>query len=100
MRKAPLPVLVVLLLTATLPIGHAQQTTSADTFAHFTGTWTRHGFGLTIEPNGSARAMWRTYQWCGPDVPEPCDSMQGKLIVSGGLATFTFGRVESSILIG
>src|SRR5262249_6074275 len=70
----------------------------------FAGTWSRHGTGVTITPDGSLNIEWRTYRMCGQD-PPPCDQIVNSLIVSGGRAIGTMhavaarrasGRVEAS----
>jgi hypothetical protein len=56
-------------------------------FADFVGTWHRHGYSLTIYPDGSAVAAWRTYDGDLPEAP-------------GGNATLRFDRVEGRTLYG
>jgi hypothetical protein len=56
-------------------------------FADFVGTWHHHGYSLTIYPDGSAMAVWRTYDGDMPDAP-------------GGQATLQFNRVEGRTLYG
>ena len=81
-------------------LGQALAAAQPESFARFAGGWARHGFGLSIQPDGQARATWRTYRWCGPGVPQPCDSMQDNLITSGGQATLVFTRVEGASAYG
>lgn len=57
------------------------------TFADFVGSWHRHGYVLTIYPDGSAVAAWRTYDGDLPEAP-------------GGHASITFTRVEGRTLYG
>ena len=59
-------------------------------FAALAGDWDRHGFGLTVNDDGTATAVWRVYHWCGPGVPQPCDRLTDNRIISGGRADITF----------
>lgn len=47
------------------------------------GTWWRHGMSFAIKSDGSGTARWRTYRWCS-EYAQPCDSMRGNRIISGG----------------
>ncbi|MDP8921925.1 MAG: hypothetical protein M3O34_03510 [Chloroflexota bacterium] len=59
----------------------------ASGFGPFEGRWGRHGLSLTITPDGTGDAEWRTYQWCDdPGVTEPCDLAVGGIITGGGRA--------------
>jgi hypothetical protein len=69
--------------------------TAAVAFAHFTGTWWHHGLTLQVLPDGRGSLSWRVYRWCGPGVPQPCDSMSGDTIVEGGRAAISFQTVNA-----
>jgi hypothetical protein len=76
------------------PSATAQETApSLDAIA---GNWEHHGFGLQVNADGSASAVWRTYRWCGPGVPEPCDQIVNNRIISGGHADLTFSDQDES----
>jgi hypothetical protein len=68
---------------------------ATDTFAPFVGEWWHHGLTLRVLPDGRASASWRIYRWCGPGVPQPCDSMSSSMIVEGGRASIVFQSVNS-----
>src|SRR5205809_1171940 len=59
----------------------------------FAGTWYWHGEGVSIEPDGSGRAGWRTYRRCSEE-PPPCDVERGHELISGGRAEFVVMRVR------
>jgi hypothetical protein len=65
-------------------------------FAALAGDWDRHGFGLTVDDDGTAAAVWRVYRWCGPGVPQPCDLLTDNRIISGGRADITFTAVDDA----
>ena len=56
-------------------------------FADFVGSWHRHGYSLTIYPDGAASVVWRTYDGDLPEAP-------------GGQASINFNRVEGRTLYG
>ena len=62
---------------------------NAAPYSRFAKQWDAHGFSLTVKPDGSAAASWRTYAVCGDD-PPPCDTFRGNEIISGGAATIRF----------
>lgn len=66
----------------------------------FVGTWYSHGAALVLQPDGHAMYNARVYTWCGPDVPKPCDLMQGNLIISGIQMEILFSRVEGNTAYG
>ena len=64
--------------------------------APYVGDWDRHGFYITVRDDGSSEVIWRVYQWCGPGVPEPCDSIvNNNRLVSGGRGEIAFGGVDA-----
>jgi hypothetical protein len=65
-------------------------------FAPISGLWDRHGFGITVNDDGSATATWRVYQWCGPGVADPCDRIVNNRIISGGHAEISFAGPDDS----
>lgn len=73
-------------------------------FSSFAGAWARHGFGLTINADGSADAGWRVYAWCGdPGVVPPCDGKADPVthfLTNGGQATMHFDRVDGPTAFG
>jgi len=60
------------------------------------GTWSHHGFTLTINADGSGLATWRTYRTCSSDPTPPCDQISGNEIIDGGYATFTIKALPQS----
>jgi hypothetical protein len=66
------------------------------TYSGIAGEWSGHGFELTIGADGQAVAQWREYQWCSDlSGPDPCDSIVGNEIYSGGLAMLRFTSLTS-----
>jgi hypothetical protein len=57
----------------------------------FTGQRVRHGFGLTILPDGRGDAEWRLHRWSHETGGrEPCDRIVGGRIIGGGRARMDF----------
>lgn len=73
---------------------------SAGRFGPFATEWTRRGFSLRVEPDGTASASWRVYRWCADDPTPPCDALNGGEIVAGGMATLAFTEVDGSVITG
>jgi hypothetical protein len=73
---------------------------SASIFAPFVGDWSAHGGGVTIRPDGSVTAEWRTYRWCDDDPRPPCDRTEGNAIIGGGSATFQLQTVAGGVAQG
>lgn len=74
---------------------------SSPDFSAFAGGWWQHGFGLAINPDGSGEASWRVYTWCNsPRTVQPCDGMQGNMIINGGHAVLSFDRIDSQTAFG
>ncbi len=69
-------------------------------FGAFVGLWTRHGFGVRIESDGSGTAGWRIYRWCSDDPTPPCDTIEMSLITSGGRAALVFFEVDEETIYG
>jgi hypothetical protein len=65
--------------------------TGVSDLARFAGVWQRHGITIEVTETGALEATYRVYAWCD-DAPEPCDSMEGSTIISGG---HLVGRLES-----
>jgi hypothetical protein len=61
----------------------ATSATSPSPLGVLVGSWGAHGAGITINSDGTFLLSARTYVWCGPGVPSPCDSIQGNSIISG-----------------
>lgn len=75
--------------------------TAPRSLTDFAGGWGRHGFILSISADGSAEASWRVYTWCKDNGNrQPCDSVQGNGIISGGKATFRFDRSDYRTILG
>lgn len=82
------------------PSPAASPTPSAGRFGPFATEWTRRGFSLRVEPDGTASASWRVYRWCADDPTPPCDALNGSEIVSGGMATLAFTEVDGTVVTG
>jgi hypothetical protein len=82
------------------PISTPTPTVSQPNFTDFVGTWDGHGRRLSFASDGHAQFIGRAYQWCGPGVSPPCDSMQGNFIVGGINETMVFTRVNGSTAYG
>ena len=82
--------LALLALSIAPPAAAAQEATTDPSpmrFADFVGTWSKHGYTLTVYPDGSAVAAWQTYDGDTPNAP-------------GGQASIRFSRVEGRTLYG
>jgi hypothetical protein len=82
----------------TLPASSALA--GAPDFGRFVGNWYAHGAGLTFDKNGRAHFEERVYRWCGPGVAQPCDSMNGNLIINGYREDIQFSHVGDSVAYG
>ena len=79
------------------PVQASAQSLPEDQLGAFVGTWERHGFFIDVAGDGSTAASWRTYQWCGPGVPEPCDRItDDSRIESGGHGEIVFDSVDAN----
>jgi hypothetical protein len=77
------------------PSPSAMQVSAAPaSLADFAGDWWHHGFGLTVNPDGTADASWRTYAWCGPGIVGPCDRIENDTILDGGHAMLAFTAAD------
>jgi len=83
-----------------LVFGSSPTKTSSPDFNSFVGAWHAHAASLTFASNGHAQYLARTYQWCGPGVSPPCDSIQGNLIVPGINEQILFIRTSGSSAYG
>lgn len=70
------------------------------TFQGLVGPWVSHAAGLTFYADGSADYKERVYSWCGPGVPQPCDSFQGNMIISGDIEHMQFTRMNNGVAYG
>lgn len=69
--------------------------------APFAGGWGKHGYSLTINPDGSGEAIWRVYDRCGaPGVTLPCDRIDETHFDAGGHAVLLFSSVERQTAYG
>lgn len=84
------------------PAASAEQAARQAVLAPFSGGWGKHGYQLSISPDGSGEATWRTYEWCHrPGVKPPCDSIAPDgIIQEGGHAVLTFSSVEGRTAYG
>ncbi|HVU66218.1 MAG TPA: hypothetical protein VHD63_03775 [Ktedonobacteraceae bacterium] len=93
---------------ATVPANHQYPSTTTTTtttataadFSKFAGQWVAHSAFLIISPDGSANFGARTYNWCGPDVPQPCDSLSGNQLRYGYHARIELSNVRDSVAYG
>lgn len=90
---------------STQPVTHARSVspTSASTSINpgkFTGTWIAHGAFMTIARDGKAVFEARTYSWCGPGVPQPCDSIKQNQILYGHHQQLQLSQVNGSVARG
>jgi hypothetical protein len=108
-------VAILLLLLSSTGVAHAasvpanHQSTSTSTtitaassadFSKFAGQWVAHSAFLIVSPDGSANFGARTYNWCGPDVPQPCDSINGDQLRYGYHARVALSGVSDSVAYG
>jgi len=83
------------------PSAVEQPSEPAPNFEEFSGGWWKHGFDVTINPNGWGEASWRTYNSCdGARTDAACDRVEGNTIYRGGFAVLHLDRVESSTAFG
>lgn len=75
-------------------------TSSSPDFSSFVGVWNGHGRSLNFASNGHAQYSARVYQWCGPGVSLPCDSIQDNIIVDGINEQMVFIRTSGSTAYG
>jgi hypothetical protein len=69
--------------------------------APFAGKWVaRSSMVLTVQADGYAEAEWRIYEWCGANVPLPCDDQRDGRIIPGGHAVILFSTVVGDTAIG
>jgi hypothetical protein len=69
-------------------------------FSGFADSWGHHGYGLTVNADGTAVAWYRTYSWCSDDPTPPCDFFVGDGIIDGGHSTITFTSASGSTAYG
>jgi hypothetical protein len=86
----------ICLVTAMLAMPGSASAQEAEVFRDFAGEWVKHGFLLTVHPNGYAQASWRTYRWCHEPGSGPCDYIGSDRIVDGGAANMYFDRLYSN----
>lgn len=55
-----------------------------ETVIPYIGTWSRHGLSVFIREDGEMTMVWRTYQWCGPNVTPPCDTIDDEGVITAG----------------
>jgi hypothetical protein len=93
---------VTLLLAAAVPVYAQEEDFGSEepSLSAFVGTWSHHGVLLEIADDGSAQALWRTYYWCAPGVPEPCDRIEADRLISGGRAELWFTPTTAGIAAG
>ncbi len=60
--------------------------------SYFKGSYYHHGVSVSVDAAGNGRISYRTYNWCGPGVPQPCDSIVNNYIYDGGK-----GRIQVDI---
>ena len=121
---ALLALLVVLLLLVVFLVKHGQSALGSETppttptlsessiptsiptatptpdFNAFVGAWGGHGRELTFSSDGRAKYIARAYQWCGPGVPQPCDSIQNNTIINGIHEEMLFTHVTDHTAYG
>jgi len=64
--------------------------------SYFKGSYYHHGVSVSVDAAGNGRISYRTYKWCGPGVPQPCDSIVNNYIYDGGKAAFKLTSPLSS----
>lgn len=74
--------------------------TSPADFGKFAGLWTAHGAFMIISPNGSVHFGARTYNWCGDNVPQPCDSISNDQLRYGYHEQFQLSHATDSVAYG
>lgn len=74
--------------------------TSVPDLSAFAGRWIAHGQYLDFSSNGRAKYIARAYQWCGPGVPPPCDTIQNNTIFSGITEDMLFTHVAGKTAYG
>jgi hypothetical protein len=87
-------VLLAWLLVACAAPGASPGPAASPGLTSFLGTWSRHGAGMTISPDGSFNVEWRTYRMCD-QYPPPCDQIVNNLITDGGRAIGTMHAVAA-----
>lgn len=99
----------LLFLVSGTGIAHAAQTpahtssraaTPGDDFSKFAGTWIAHGAFMIVSSDGRARFEARTYDWCAPNIAQPCDSMRNDQIVYGHHERLALSSTSDSTAYG
>lgn len=70
------------------------------TFNKFVGTWVAHGAFLVVASDGSVKFEARTYNWCGPQVAQPCDFIKENTIFYGYHEQLALTNANDSIAYG
>lgn len=66
----------------------------------FVGQWNAHFASLEVKSDGTAAFSARTYAFCGPEVPQPCDRIEGNTIYPGIQETIAINSVKDQIAYG
>lgn len=69
-------------------------------FSAFAGIRGGSGLSLEVLPTGAAFLIYRIYSFCGPGVPQPCDSTIGNNIIPGGNLTLQFNSTTDTVARG
>ncbi len=107
-------VAILLLLLSSTGIAHAapvaanQQhtptstitTAAAPDFGKFAGQWVAHSAFLVVSTDGRVHFGARTFNWCGPHVSQPCDSINGDQLRYGYHARVTLSGSSDSVAYG
>jgi hypothetical protein len=91
---------VLAALLAISPPVRAQSEPEELSLTAFVGDWSRHGVVLSVADDGSATALWRIYEWCGPGVTQPCDRLEGNRLIAGGRAELVFTPAAPDAAMG
>jgi hypothetical protein len=78
----------------------ATMTTTGPDYSKFAGLWVAHGAFMLVAPNGNVHFEARTYNWCGPNVPQPCDSIVGNQLRYGYHEQLSLSRTTGTVAYG
>ena len=73
---------------------------SSHDFSKFAGTWIAHGAFMIISADGNVKFEARTYNWCGSNTPQPCDSIKNNQIFYGYHEHLSLANASGSVAYG
>jgi len=69
-------------------------------YSKFAGLWVAHGSFMIVSRTGEVYFGARVYRWCGPNVPQPCDSIVNSQLRYGYYEQMLLASVRDSVASG